>query len=366
MQVGFDIRKCNLRRFTVLGASRTQAELLGTQVRGHQNQGVLEVHRTALAVRQTSIVKHLQQRIEHVRMRLLDFIEQNHAVRMRTHSFGQLAAFFVPHVSRRSTDQTAYAMLFHIFAHVDTDKRVFAIEKFHSQSLRQFRLTHARRAQEEETANRRVLATKAATVTQNSFGHGFDSFVLANHAGMQTFVQVQQLCLFAFAKFCHRNARPTAYHKRNRLFRDFFAQTTFFGTLAERFGLFGKFLFDVHNLVVLEFGSAVQVITGFGLFHLVLCRLQGFLQVLYFGKCGTAVLPAFLHLLDRRIGHGQIFTKFFQALYAICIRFLRQRLLLDFHLEFLTLQSIQRFRYRVHLRLHKACGLVDQINRLIR
>ena len=195
-------------------------------------------------------------------------------------------------------------MLFHVFAHVDTDKCVFAIEKFHSQSLCKFCLTHARRAQEEETSNRRIFTGEAATVTQNRFGHGFNSFVLANHASMQTFVQVQQLCLFTFAKLCHRNACPTAHHKRNRLFGHFFAQATFFGTLAERFGLLSQFLFDVHNLVVLKFSSAVQVVTGFGLFHLVLCSLQGFLQVLNFGKCGTAILPAFLHLLDGSISHS--------------------------------------------------------------
>ena len=154
---------------------------------------------------------------------------------------------------------------------------------------------------------------------------------------MQTFVQVQQLRLFTFAKLCHRNARPTAHHKGNRIFGHFFAQAAFFGTLAERFGLLSQFLLNVHNLVVLEFSSAVQVVTGFRLFHLVLCSLQGFLQVLNFGKCGTAILPAFLHLLNGSISHSQVITEFFQALDARFIRFLRKRLLLDFHLEFLTL-----------------------------
>ena len=183
---------------------------------------------------------------------------------------------------------------------------------------------------------------------------------------MQTFIEMQQLCLFTFAKLCHRNTRPTAHHKRNRLFRDFFTQTARFCILAESFGLFGKFLFDVHNLVVLEFRSTVQVVTGFRLFHLVLCGLQGFLQILNFGKCSTAILPTSLHLLYRSIRHGKFFTEFFQALHAIAIRFLRKRLLLDFHLEFLTLQSIQSFRHGIHLRFHKACRLVNQVNGFIR
>ena len=132
--------------------------MCGAQVRRHENQGVLEVHRTALAVGQSTVVKHLQQRVEHVGMSLLDFVQQNHAVRMCTHGFGQLAAFFVAHVSRRRTDQAAHAMLFHVFTHVDTHQRVLVVEQFHGKRLRQFRLAHTRRAQEQETANRRILA----------------------------------------------------------------------------------------------------------------------------------------------------------------------------------------------------------------
>ena len=109
---------------------------------------------------------------------------------MGTHGFGQLAAFFVTHVSRRRTDESRNAVLFHVFAHVNTHQSRLAVEQFGRKRTGQFRLAHTRRAQEQETANRRILAAKATTVTQDGFRNCFHSFILTNHAGMQTFVQV--------------------------------------------------------------------------------------------------------------------------------------------------------------------------------
>jgi hypothetical protein len=60
------------------------AELLDelrAEVRGHHDHGVAEIHGAALAIGQAAIVEHLQQHVEHVRMRLLDFIEQDHGIR---------------------------------------------------------------------------------------------------------------------------------------------------------------------------------------------------------------------------------------------------------------------------------------------
>ena len=183
---------------------------------------------------------------------------------------------------------------------------------------------------------------------------------------MQTFIQVQQLGFLAFAKLGHGNSRPTAHHQRDGFFSHFFAQVAVACGLLYFFRLRGDFLFQVHNLVVLEFGSAVQVVAGFGLLHLVLRLLQGFLEALEFSVLCAAFLPTVLHQLYSRIRRCEFFTEFFQALYAVVVGFLRQGLLLDFHLEFLTLQGVQGFRHRIHLRLYQACGFVNQVDGLVR
>src|SRR6185437_4940413 len=46
-------------------------------VRGHHDDYVLEIHRVAQSVSELSIFEHLQQDVEHIRMRLLDFVQQH-------------------------------------------------------------------------------------------------------------------------------------------------------------------------------------------------------------------------------------------------------------------------------------------------
>ena len=41
---------------------------IAAQVRGHDDQGVAEIHRAALAVGQAAVVQHLQQNIKDIRM----------------------------------------------------------------------------------------------------------------------------------------------------------------------------------------------------------------------------------------------------------------------------------------------------------
>ena len=78
---------------------------VAADVRRHDDDGVLEVDRPALAVGQPAVVEHLQQHVEHFRMRLLDLVEQHHAVGPPPHRLGQLAALFVADVAGRRADQ---------------------------------------------------------------------------------------------------------------------------------------------------------------------------------------------------------------------------------------------------------------------
>ena len=55
-------------------------DVLAADVRGHEQDGVAEVDRPALAVGQAAVVEYLEQDVEDVRMRLLDLVEEHHAV----------------------------------------------------------------------------------------------------------------------------------------------------------------------------------------------------------------------------------------------------------------------------------------------
>ena len=47
------------------------------EVGGQDQHGVLEVHDAALAVGEPAVLQHLQQRVEHVRVGLLDLVEEH-------------------------------------------------------------------------------------------------------------------------------------------------------------------------------------------------------------------------------------------------------------------------------------------------
>jgi hypothetical protein len=78
-------------------------------VGGHDDDHVAEVGLAAVVVGQRAVVHHLQQDVEDVRVRLLDLVEQQHAVRLLGDGLGQQAALVEADVARRRADQAATA-----------------------------------------------------------------------------------------------------------------------------------------------------------------------------------------------------------------------------------------------------------------
>src|SRR5690606_2545817 len=71
----------------------------------HYDDGVPEVDPAAEAVGQDTVIKHLQQDVEHIRVRLFNFIQEDYRVRLASHLFGKLSAFFVADITRRGADE---------------------------------------------------------------------------------------------------------------------------------------------------------------------------------------------------------------------------------------------------------------------
>src|SRR5690606_33547130 len=78
---------------------RIPFDLIGSDVRGHDDQRIAEVDDASLGVRQTAILKNLQQNIEYFRMRLLDLVEQHDRVRLAAHLLRQLSALFIADIT---------------------------------------------------------------------------------------------------------------------------------------------------------------------------------------------------------------------------------------------------------------------------
>jgi hypothetical protein len=71
----------------------------------HDDDHVAEIGLAPVVVGQRPVVHHLQQDVEDVRVRLLDLVEQQHAVRLLGERLGQQAALVEADVARRRADQ---------------------------------------------------------------------------------------------------------------------------------------------------------------------------------------------------------------------------------------------------------------------
>src|SRR6516225_5558953 len=76
----------------------------------------------AAVVGQLAVIHDLQEHIEHVRMRLLDFVKEQHAVRMLVDAVGEQPALVEADIAGRRADQPRHGVALHIFRHVEADQ----------------------------------------------------------------------------------------------------------------------------------------------------------------------------------------------------------------------------------------------------
>ena len=207
---GLHIHSVHLRKFLHIALDD-----IGPGIGGHDEDGILEVHRAALVVREPAVVQHLQQHVKHVRVGFFDLVQQHHAVGFAAHGLRELAALIVSHISRRRTYQTGNSVPLLVFGHIDTGHHILVVEQEGRQRLGQLRLTHAGGTHEEEGADGALLIGKAGTVAAHGIGHGADGLVLAHDPLVQLAFHPQELFLLAFQHPLHGNARPLGHHFGN-------------------------------------------------------------------------------------------------------------------------------------------------------
>ena len=200
------------------GAAEACRRVIGlrTGVRGHNDDRVLEADNAALRVGQTAVIQNLQQRIEYIRMRLLDLVEQNDRVRTAADLLGQLTGFIVADVSRRGTDQAGNCVLFHIFGHVETHECIRRVEQVESKLLDQLGLADAGRADEQEGC-RLALGADARAVAADGRADRVYGFVLTDNVRFQAGFHIAQACRLLCRYLGCRNAGPDFDHLSQKL-----------------------------------------------------------------------------------------------------------------------------------------------------
>ena len=162
-----------------------QPQLFACGIACHDDDSVLEVGCTSLVVGQTPVIEHLQQYVEYVGMSFLNLVEQYHAVGFASHSFGQLSALVVSHISRRCTDESRHSVFLLILRHVYAGHHLFIVKQIFRQCLCQFGLAHAGGSHEYERCYGSLRVLQSCPASAHSIADSRYGFVLSYDTPVQ-------------------------------------------------------------------------------------------------------------------------------------------------------------------------------------
>ena len=340
---------------------------MAAEVGRHDHHGVLEVDRPAFAVGQSPIIQQLQQDVQDLRMRFLDFVEQHDRVRPAPHRFGQLSGVLVPDVSRRRADHPRDGVLLLILRHVDAHHRLLVVEQKLRERARQLRLADAGRTEEEEAAERTVGILQPRAGAADRICHRVDRFVLADDAMVQTVFHLDQLLDFAFHQPADGDVRPLADDVRDILLVDFFLQHALALLQLGQLQLLVLDLFlELRHAAVLQL-RGLRVVAG-ALRPLNL-DAQRFLILFQLARSLNRVfllLPVRRELRALFLRIRELLLQLCQPLARCGVFFFSQRLAFDLELHDAALELVELRRHRVNLHAQLRRGFVDEIDRLVR
>ena len=174
----------------------------------------------ALGVGQATLLEHLEEDVEDVRVGLLDLVEQHHRVGLAAHGLGQLAALVVADVARRRADQPRHGVLLHVLRHVDLEHRVLVAEQELGERPRQLGLPDARGAEEDERAGRPLGILDPGAGAADGLRDRLDGDVLADHALVQLLLHADEPLRLGLGQLEDRDARPHRDDVRDLLLAD--------------------------------------------------------------------------------------------------------------------------------------------------
>ncbi len=197
---------------------------MAPDVGGHDDDGVLEIHRPPLPVREPAVIQDLQQDVEHVRVSLLDLVEQDHGIGPAAHRFGQVAPLVVPHVPGRRADQPGDRVFFHVLRHVDADHSPFVVEEELGECARELGFPHPRGAEKNEGAHGTPDVLQPGACAADRVRHRLERGVLPEDPFPQPVLHVDQLLDFPFQHPGDRDPGPFGDHIGDVLLVDLFLQ----------------------------------------------------------------------------------------------------------------------------------------------
>src|SRR6185437_4802175 len=305
--------------------------------------------------------------VEHVRVRLLDLVEQDDRVRPAAHRFRQLSTFLVPDVPRGRADQSGDGVLLHVLRHVDPHHRVLVVEQELGERARRLRLPDARWAEEDERTDRPVGILQAGARAANRVRDGGGRLFLTDDAARQLLVELREAFAFSLEHSRHGNARPARDHLGDVLRRHFLLEELRTPVAARELllGLAHAALErrnpSVRDLRRLGQVAAPRRLVGFDarLIDLLLDLADAAEHFLF-------LLPLGFHRAGALAQFGELALDLFAPLDGAAVLLLLQRRPLDLELHDPPLDLVDLLGHRVDLDAQPRRGFVDEVDRLVR
>ncbi len=172
-------------------------------IRGHDENDVAEVSLAPVVVGEGTVVHDLQQHVEHIRVGFLDFVEQQHGVRLLGDGLGKQATLVEAHIAGRRADEARDGVALHVFGHVEANEIDAQSER---QLLGHLGFANARGAAEQEGANGFVGLAQAGARHFDGGGQRVDGGLLPEHDVFQIAVEALELGAIVGGDAVHRHA----------------------------------------------------------------------------------------------------------------------------------------------------------------
>ena len=183
----------------------------------HDDDRVAEIHRPAVPVRQPPVLQNLEEHVEHVRVRLLDLVEQNDSIRPTPHQLRQLTAVVVPDIPGWRADQPRHLMPFAVLGHIQPNHRLLVPKQELRQRARQLRLADTRRPQEDETPDGTLRVLESRPRPPNRVGQRRNGLLLPDDAPMQLRLHSRQPQRLLLQHSAHGHPGPLGDKRRDVL-----------------------------------------------------------------------------------------------------------------------------------------------------
>mmetsp|Transcript_37009 Transcript_37009/g.119487 ORF Transcript_37009/g.119487 Transcript_37009/m.119487 type:complete len:602 (-) Transcript_37009:725-2530(-) len=189
-------------------AARDLEDLLRSHVGCEDKHRVCEVDHSPLVVGEPAVLEHLQQHVVHVRVRLLDLVEEHERVRRAAHCLRQLAARLVPHVPRRRAGEARDGKGLHVLRHVEAHHRLFRAVVRLRHRLCELGLPDAGGPRKDERGDGAARVAEPDARAAQRPRYGGDGTVLPDDAPVQRLLEVGHLLALVGCQLGDRDPRP--------------------------------------------------------------------------------------------------------------------------------------------------------------